>query len=28
VLRDGDHILTETHEILSHLDTHYVAKHE
>jgi hypothetical protein len=28
VLRDDDRILTETHEILSYLDTHYVAKHE
>lgn len=28
VLADGDHILTETHDILSHLDTHYAAKKE
>lgn len=28
VLKDGERILTETHEILSRLDTHYVAKHE
>ncbi len=23
VLQDGDRVLTETHEILAHLDTHY-----
>lgn len=26
VLKDGNRVLTETQEILSHLDTHYVAK--
>jgi glutathione S-transferase len=28
VLKDGDQVLTETHEILAHLDSHYAAKQE
>ena len=28
VLKDGERVLTETQEILSHLDTHYVPKHD